>query len=239
MYQGRAPMNQFRRTPRLTHEGLGCDIFSSELGRFAQRLVSLEIDGATLNFRDLFNCVHSASPTLEKLVVTNAQPSSTDGTWYFAMDPNSPKEEYSRNAVRALRSHVGCPGKMDRPLELFRIALVPAKFEEIYVAAANAVKSMHRLQEMCIGFELNGDFGGSGEHLFIYEAGHLAESKTLATSSLAEIKVEWTIIPSMEIPEKVLSSWREVGSAKNTSIEIYLIDNPNDYSDYRLIEGLP
>jgi hypothetical protein len=237
MYSGSAPLNHFRRSPCLTDETLGYDIFSHELGPFSQRLVSLEIFGGTLNFVDFFDCnTHSDWPYLEKLVIREAQPASTDGTWYFAMDPNMPREDYSRNDIRALRSHVRCPTRMDRPLELFRIALTPAKFEEIYIAAAKAVKRMRKLRSIFINFELNGHFGGPGNHMFIYEAGHPCEPQTLATSSTADIKAEWTIIPSIEFPDEVVSAWREVGSAKDASIELYLIDNPDDLVDYRLVE---
>jgi hypothetical protein len=237
MYSGSAPLNHFRRSPCLTDETLGYDIFSHELGPFSQRLVSLEIFGGTLNFVDFFDCnTHSDWPYLEKLVIREAQPASTDGTWYFAMDPNMPREDHSRNDIRALRSHVRCPTRMDRPLELFRIALTPAKSEEIYIAAAKAVKRMRKLRSIFINFELNGHFGGPGNHMFIYEAGHPCEPQTLATSSTADIKAEWTIIPSIEFPDEVVSAWREVGSAKDASIELYLIDNPDDLVDYRLVE---
>lgn len=125
---------------------------------------------------------------------------------------------------------------MDRPLELFRTAIVAAEFEGIYLAAAKAVKCMHKLLTFTINFELQGEFGGPSIHEFVYEVGNPPEPKTLSISSSADIKVEWTIIPSIEIKEEVLASWREVASARGASIDLYLIDNPDDLYDYRLIE---
>ena len=58
---------------------------------------------------------------------------------------------------------------------------------------------------------------------------------TLNKASLADIKVEWTTTPSIKISDIVLDAWRDVGSAKDASIELYLIDNSDDLKDWRLI----
>lgn len=161
----------------------------------------------------------------------------------FRYDPNEPREEYVRNSIRSLRSLrniVGddeeIPAKMDRPLEPFRTAIVPAEFERIYLTAAKAVTRMHKLLIFTINFEPQGEFGGPGIHEFVYEAGNPPKPKTLSKSSSADIKVEWTIIPSIEIREEVLAAWREVASARGASIDLYLIDDPDDLYDYRLIK---
>lgn len=243
MYPGRAPANHFRRPPRLTDDRLEYVSFSRELGLFSQRLVSLVIHDATLSFIEFFACsAQNDWPCLEKLDVSQAQPASPDGTWYFAMSPSEPREEYARNSIRSLRSLrniVGdekeLPAMMDRPLELFHIAIVPAEFDGIYLTAANAIKRMPRLLTLTINFELQGEFGGPGIHEFVYEAGNPPESKILSKSSSADIKVEWTIVPSIELREEVLAAWRRVASARGASIDLYLIDNPDDLYDYRLI----
>jgi len=55
--------------------------------------------------------------------------------------------------------------------------------------------------------------------------------------SSADIKVEWGLIPAIDIDYEVLKAWRDVRSARGASIKLYkLRDQANDYYDYRLIE---
>jgi hypothetical protein len=228
----------------LTDNIHGYDIFSHELGLFSQRLVSLVLQDATINFVDFFACSATSDwPFLQKLDIRQAQPSSTDGTWYFRMNPGEPRERYSRNAIRSLRTiwtwttaENELPAMIDRPLELFRTSIVPAKFKEIYTAAAKAVKRMRKLLTLPITFELQGDYGGPGTHEFFYEAGHPRDSVILSKSSSADIKLEWTMIPSVEIGETVLAAWREIAADRGSTIEFYIVDNPENLYDDRLIE---
>ena len=128
------------------------------------------------------------------------------------------------------------PAMIDRPLESFRTTIISTKFEEIYLAAARAVKHMRTLKTLQIDFELQGDYGGPGTHEFIYEAGCPETSLVLNQSSSADIKVEWTIIPSAKIKEEGLTAWRDVAFDRGSTIELYIIDNAEDLYDYRLIE---
>ena len=127
------------------------------------------------------------------------------------------------------------PAIIDRPLEIFRTTIISAKFDELYLAAAEAVKRMRRLQTLMIDFELQGDYGGQGVHEFVYEAGHPENSAVLNKSSSADIKVEWTVVPSVEIKEEILAAWRDVAIERGSTIELYLIDDPEDLYNYRLI----
>jgi len=243
-YSAPAPYNHFRRTPRLTDDTLGYDIFSHELGLFSQHLVSLVLEEATINFVDFFACsTDSDWPILEKLDIRQAQPASTNGTWYFTMRPNERRADYSRNAIRSLRSIWNCtadeeemPAIIDRPLEPFRTTIINDKFEEIYLAAAKAVKRMRKLKTLIIYFELQGDYGGPGIHEFFYEAGLPGTSVVLNKASSADIKVEWAIIPAVEIKEEVLAAWRGVALDRGSTIELYVVDNPDDLCEYWLIE---
>jgi hypothetical protein len=58
----------------------------------------------------------------------------------------------------------------------------------------------------------------------------------LSKSSSADIKLEWTMIPSVEIGETVLAAWREIAADRGSTIEFYIIDNPENLYDDRLIE---
>jgi hypothetical protein len=244
MYSAPGPYNQFRRTPRLTDDTLGYDIFSHELGLFSQCLVSLVLQEATINFVDFFACSGRSDWTfLEKLDMSRVQPASTDGTWYFAMNPDLPRADYIRNANRSLRSIRNCtadinemPAVIDRPYEWFRTTIISEKLEEIYLSAAKAVMRMRKLKTLSISFELEGDYGGPGMHEFVYEAGHLEDSVVLNKSSLADIKVERTIVPSVKIKDEVLAAWRDVAFDRGLTIEFSVSDNPVDLYDFRLIE---
>jgi hypothetical protein len=243
-YPGLAPNNQFRHPPRLTNESLGYDIFSHELGLFSQRLTSLAVDDATLNFADFFTCgAESDWPHLQNLDLSQTQPGSTDATWYFSMNPNERMDEYPRNAIRSLRNYrnllgddIEMPATIDRTLEHFRTTIILSKFQEIYLAAASAAKRMPKLVTMTIHFNLQGSFRGDGNHELICEVGHLPRSWTLSKSSLADIRAEWTVTPSIPIADEILSAWREFGSARGAKIELYRIENPDDDTDCQLIE---
>jgi len=197
-----------------------------------------------MNFVDFFACnTNSDWPFLEKLDIRQAQSASTDGSWYFTMNPNEPRADYSRNAIRSLRSIWNCtaeeeemPAIIDRPLEPFRTTLISDKFSEIYLAAAKAVKRMRKLKTLIMYFELQGDYGGPGIHEFFYEAGHPETSAVLNKASSADIKVEWTIVPAVEIKEEVLAAWRDVAWDRGLTIELYVVDSPDDLCEYRLIE---
>jgi hypothetical protein len=243
-YFAPSPYNHFRRTPRLKDDALGYDIFSHELGLFSQRLVSLVLEEATIDFAEFFACSDSSDwPFLEKLDIRQAQSASTDGTWYFTMNPNEIRANYSRNAIRSLRSIYHCtpdtnelPAMIDRPFEPFRTTIISDKLEEIYLAAAKAVKRMRKLKTLIIFFVLQGSYGGPGIHELFYEAGHPETSVVLNKASTADIKVEWTIIPAVEIKQEVLAAWREVALDRGSTIELYVVDDPDDLCDYRLIE---
>jgi hypothetical protein len=202
------------------------------------------LEEATINFADFFTCsTNSDWPLLEKLDIRQAQSASTDGTLYFPMNPNERRADYSRNAIRSLRSIWNCtaedeemPAIIDRPLEPFRATIISDKFSKIYFAAANAVKRMRKLKTLVLYFELQGDYGGPGIHEFFYEAGHPETSVVLNKASSADIKVEWTIIPAVRIKEEVLAAWRDVALERGLTIELYVVDNPDDLCDYRLIE---
>jgi hypothetical protein len=244
MYSAPGPYNRFRRTPRLTDDTLGYDIFSHELGLSSQHLVSLVLQEATISFVDFFACSSSNDwPLLEKLDMSQIQPASTDGTWYFTMNPDLPRVDYIRNANRSLRSIRNCtadsnetPAVTDRPFEWFRTTIISEKLEEIYLSAAKAVRRMRKLKTLIISFELEGDYGEPGMHEFAYEAGHPEDSVVLNESSLADIKVEWTIVPSVKINNEVLAAWRDVAFDRGLTIELYIVDNPEDLYDYNLIE---
>lgn len=124
----------------------------------------------------------------------------------------------------------------DRPLEHFRTSIISDQIEEVYLAAAEAVKRMHKLHIPMIDFELQGDYGGQGVQEFVYEAGHPEKSAVLNTSSSADMQVEWTVIPSVKIKKKVLAAWRDVAFDRGTMIKFYLIDDPEELYDYQLIE---
>jgi hypothetical protein len=243
-YSAPGPYNQFRRTPLLTDDTLGYDVFSHELGLFSQRLVSLVLQEATINFVDFFACSDNSDwPFLENLDISQVQPASTDGTWYFTMNPDLPRADYIRNADRSLRSIKNrtadineMPAMIDRPFEWFRTTIIKEKLEEINLSAAKAVMRMRKLNTLVISFELEGDYGGPGMHEFVYEAGHLEDSVVLNKSSSGDIKVEWTIVPPVKIKDEILAAWRDFAFDRGLTIEFSIADNPVDLYDYRLIE---
>lgn len=125
---------------------------------------------------------------------------------------------------------------IDMPLEPLRTTIISAKLDAIYLTAAGAVKRMRKLETLAIRFELQGNYGGEGTHEFYYEAGHPEKSVVLNKASSADIKVEWTIVPSVKISEEVLAAWHDVAVDRGLTIELYIVDHPEDLYDYRLIE---
>jgi len=94
-YLSYPPANQFFDPPRLTDQRLGYDVFSQALGILSQRLVMLKLYDATLNLADFFNCsTQKGWPRLETLELSSLQVASTDGTWYFTIDPRMTMEQY-------------------------------------------------------------------------------------------------------------------------------------------------
>ena len=155
-YLSEPPANQFFEPPNLATETLGYDIFSHELGLFSQRLVNLILEQVKLDLVDFFHCGSDTSwPHLETIIFTLTPPACADGTWYFAMDTRIDPDEYEEDSqahtlddMREYMEEDELPAAMDVPENPFRLAMDPAKFKEIHLAVAQAVKRMPKLREL-------------------------------------------------------------------------------------------
>lgn len=250
VYLNELPGNQFLSSPRLTDTRLGYDIFSHELGVLSQRLKKLVLDGAVLSLTDFFKAnAQQHWPWLEELELVHQASASADGSWYFTLDPRMSMEEYLENEtdpdartldyMREQMDEDHLPPAVDVPLNVFRTATDPAKFKEIYLAAAEAVKRMPILRCLEIWFNVQGSCSfGQGEHEFRYLSGQGQRKGRDAwcKSSTAELRVGWGLIPTIELDAEVLQAWRGVGAAKgNASIELLLRDD-FDYDDFKVIQ---
>jgi len=242
IYLGYPPGDESFTPPPTTDTQLGYDVFSHELGLLSQRLVKLELRDATLNLSDFFTCnVRAGWPHLESLLLIGLGSASTDGTWYFTLPPDMTMEEYEEDYtdpqartlddLRLMMEEDELPAAMDVVTNAFRTSTDPVKFEEIYLAAAQAVRRMPKLRALEICFETLRSSLGQGEHELRYVHG----TDRWCSSSSAEIKVGWGLVPAIDIDDAVLKAWREVGVAKNASIELYLRDQDLNYDDFRLI----
>jgi hypothetical protein len=192
-YIGYPPGNHLFSPPSLTNVALGYDVFPHELGHFSQRLVKLELRGATLDLRDCFDSSTSNSwPHLESRLLLDQQPASSNGTWYFTLDPHMSMEEYEEeytdpdartlDDMRLYMFEDELAAAMDVPTEPLRTATDSATFKEIYVATASAVKRMSKLRVLEIWFELHGESGfGRGKHEFRYVHGTDSAVRRLQT----------------------------------------------------------
>lgn len=203
--------------------------------------MSLELHDATLSLTDFFLCsVRSGWPSLESIDFRSLQPACADGTWYFNMDTRIDAGDYEEDPqahtlddMREYMEEDELPPAMDVPLNPFRLAVDPAKFKDIFLAAAQAVKRMPKLRSLEISFDLQGDAGmGPGDHEFSYL--HSTTEKWIRQSD-AEIKVGWGMVPAVEIEDEVLKAWAEVGEVKGASIELFLRNQNEDYYDYKPI----
>lgn len=101
------------------------------------------------------SCSLNGCPHLEKLLLLEQQPASADGTWYFLFDPRMTMEEFVEDyldpdpetidKLRLQMKEHEVPAPMDVPTNPFRTYTDPAKFREIYLAAADTVRRMPKL----------------------------------------------------------------------------------------------
>lgn len=195
---------------------------SHELSVLAQRLVHLEVNHATINLADFFN-IPGDWPHLKTLSFTQQHIDCIDGTWYFGLDPrvtrddwiedNSDPDAHTLDDMRLYMHEDDLPAAVDVPLMFFRTAMTPQRFSELYMAIANAVRRMLRLNDLRIEFDVQGQtYFGSADHEFCFTR----DEKSRV------IKAEWVIEPPIEIESTVLQAWKDVGIMHQTEVDIQI-----------------
>ena len=102
------------------------------------------------------------------------------------------------------------PAAMDVPNYPFRTAANPRKMDEVYLAAAEAVRKMPELRLVDMHFDIHGGTElGKGEHYFRFVQGEDFWIK----KSNADVKVVCEVTPDFEVAPEALQAWRDVAVA--------------------------
>lgn len=245
-YFNEPPGNEFSDPPVLTNGTQGFDVFSHQLGSLASRLVKLDVTGTTMDLMGFFkSCSLSGCPHLEDLLLLCQQPVSADGSWYFELDPRMTMEEFIEDHqdpdardiddLRLQMKEHELPAPMDVPYNPFRTSTDPAKFREIYLAAADAVRRMPKLLVFEIYFQLMGQSGfGEGEHEFRYRVGN---DDMWCRSSTADVNLGWGLIPMISLDHDVVEAWRNVGHAVDRSVKVFTRDDWAGYDRWTVYDA--
>ncbi|KAF2998175.1 hypothetical protein E8E13_003530 [Curvularia kusanoi] len=243
-YLSSPPENEFYDPPNLANLGTGYDLFSHELGVLSQQLDRLVVWEATVDFKEFFQAKPEGTwNELEELCFRNSRTGSADGSWYFNLDPRMTMEEYEEewrdhdartlDEMREYMEEEELPIPMDTPLEYFRTAMDPDKFRQIYTSAADATKRMPKLKRLEINFDIRQTGSGEAEHELRFFQGN----ERWCSASTADLRVGWNLQPMIEIDPGVVKAWKEVGAARNLTIDLLVRgDDCSDYDDFRLVD---